>query len=162
MNSDKVFETKTGFCHILPESIVITRSNFVAETVNGSGSGKMTRVLFIYIGLAAFFTMAALYNFSRERTTHGILQITMAVFLIYTVITNRNMSVAPVILRNRIKAVKFIKGIPFLTRSRFEIVFEDDAGEMRKRFIILPGSLSGGKEETEKAVRIMRKENLLK
>jgi hypothetical protein len=48
-----------------------------------------------------------------------------------------------------------------LTRSRFEVKFEDENGKIKKRLIMLPGSLTGGKIETEKAIKLMKEERLL-
>ena len=42
-----------------------------------------------------------------------------------------------------------------------EILFEDENGKIKKRLIMLPGSLNGGQNETDLAVQIMREEQLL-
>jgi hypothetical protein len=39
--------------------------------------------------------------------------------------------------------------------------FEDENGGIKKRLIMLPGSLGDGQKETEKAIKIMIEENLL-
>ena len=39
--------------------------------------------------------------------------------------------------------------------------FEDDNKKIKKRLIMLPGSLNDGQRETEKAVKLMIKENLM-
>lgn len=62
--------------------------------------------------------------------------------------------------RRDIKTTKFIKGTSGLSRSRFEIEF-NEGGKIKKRLILLPGSLTGGLDETDKAVKIMKEEKLL-
>ena len=61
----------------------------------------------------------------------------------------------------KIKEGKFIKAIPRVTRSRFEILFEDEKGKIKKRIIMLPGSLNDGENETEKAFEIMKSEKII-
>jgi hypothetical protein len=41
-------------------------------------------------------------------------------------------------------------------------VFNDDKKKLKKRLIMLPGSLNDGKNETEKALQIMRSEGMIK
>ena len=40
--------------------------------------------------------------------------------------------------------------------------FEQNDGKMKRRLIMLPGSLNDGTNETEKALEIMRKTGLIK
>jgi hypothetical protein len=60
----------------------------------------------------------------------------------------------------RLETTKFIKGTSGLSRSRFGIEFSE-GGKIKKRLILLPGSLAGGREEADKAVEIMSEEKLL-
>tara|TARA_R110002051_G_scaffold255120_2_gene314193 strand:+ start:23104 stop:23304 length:201 start_codon:yes stop_codon:yes gene_type:complete len=64
-------------------------------------------------------------------------------------------------MQTLIKKVKYKKAIFGLTRSRFEVLFEDDNQKIKKRLIMLPGSLSNGQKETEKALKIMIDEKFL-
>jgi len=41
------------------------------------------------------------------------------------------------------------------------VLFEDENGKVKKRLIMLPGSLTDGQNETEKAIKIMTEEKLL-
>ena len=47
------------------------------------------------------------------------------------------------------------------TRSVFEITFEQSSGKLKKRLILLPGSLNNGAQETEKALEIMKTNKLI-
>ena len=44
----------------------------------------------------------------------------------------------------------------------FEIKFEDEDGRIKKRLIMLPGSLSDGSDETSRAIEIMKNSGLIK
>lgn len=85
----------------------------------------------------------------------------LCIYLVYGTLTSLNNSATPIIERQKIKNVKLKKAIAGLTRSRFEIFFEDNEGRIKKRLIMLPGSLTDGKVETEKAIKIMTDEKLL-
>ena len=41
-------------------------------------------------------------------------------------------------------------------------MFEDENRKIKKRLIMLPGSMTDGQNETEKAIELMRSEKLLK
>jgi hypothetical protein len=161
METEKTFKTKTGFCHILPDRIVLTRDGIirnVSKTVIGNG---IARILIIYSGLALFMFYNAFTSFQNKQNSSTILFSLLGVFLIYTITKSINNSATPIIERNKIKEAKFINGKTGLTRSRFEIMFEDENGKLKKRLIMLPGSVSDGSNETEKALEIMKSERIL-
>ena len=85
----------------------------------------------------------------------------IVVQLIYGIVNSINNSATPIIDREKIKEVKFKKAIAGLTRSRFEVLFEDEQGKIKKRLIMLPGSSTDGKSATAKAIKIMTDEKLI-
>lgn len=100
--------------------------------------------------------------FKKGNTLEVILTGLVGIFLLYGIIKNLNNSATPIIERQKIKEVKLKRAIKGLTRSRFEVFFENEHGKIKKRLIMLPSSLSDGQRETEKAIRIMIEEKLLK
>lgn len=161
MEQGKIFRTKTGFCHILPDKIVLTRDGVLgnaAKLVVGNG---LTRVLVIYALAALALFYAAYLDFSAERYITASICLLFGIFLLLGIIKSRNNSATPVIPRAQIVDLKFVRGLSGLTRSRFEVFFTDDKNRLRKRLILMPGSLNGEKEENEKALRILREEKLL-
>ena len=75
--------------------------------------------------------------------------------------TSLNNSTTSISDRNSIVNIKFKKAIIGLTRSRFEVLFKDDQGKIKKRLIILPGSAFDGQSVTLIALKIMTEERLL-
>jgi hypothetical protein len=63
--------------------------------------------------------------------------------------------------RKHITRVEAHPPVTGITRGYFWIHYQD-AGEIKKRIIILPGSLSGGALEYEKAKRIFELEGMMK
>ncbi len=158
---EKKFKTKTGYCHILPDKIMLTRDGIignVAEITNGS---NITRILVIYGILAALFAYQAFDNYQRRQILPAILFSLLAIYLIYGIFNSLNNSAARVIEKASIRNVKFKKGITGITRPRFEIYFENTNGKLKKRLILLPGTLSATNNDITKALNIMTEEGLL-
>ncbi|NJM80364.1 MAG: hypothetical protein HC854_13485 [Flavobacterium sp.] len=84
-----------------------------------------------------------------------------AFILLFGIIKSWNNSSTSLIERNKIKKVQFIAAKTDLTRAVFEVLFEDNNGKIKKRLIMLPGSFSNGKIETQKAVEVMKREGLI-
>jgi hypothetical protein len=159
--NEKVFRTKTGFCHILPDRIVLTRDGVVGDMAKVVVGDNINRILLIYSALSAILFYSA-FNSYKNGQTFGLVFFSCAgIFLIFGILRSLNYSTTPVIERNRIRNVKFRRAAGGLTRASFEITFENENGKLKKRLIMLPGSLSDGQDETEKALNMMRDEKLL-
>ena len=159
------FRTKTGFCHVLPDKLVLTREGVVGDMASVTTGNSMLRPLVIQVILCVVFFYAAYscYQFHTAYNTYqAIVFLLLGASLSFGMITSLTNSATPVIERKSIKAVKFKKGIRFLTRSRFEVFFENENGKIKKRLILLPGSLMDSQQtETNKALRIMEEHGVL-
>ena len=161
MENEKTFRTKTGFCHILPDKIVLTRDGIVGDIAKLTVGNNIARPLIIYSVLSLGLLYFAYDSYKTGQTFDSIFFGALGFFFIYGVLASINNSATPIIERNRIAEVKFKKAIVGITRSRFEVMFKDENGKLKKRIIMLPGSLTDGQNETEKAIRIMNEEKLL-
>ena len=161
MENERFFKTKTGFCHILPDKIILTRDGIVGNVAKVTVGNNISRILLIYGGLSAFLLYSAFNNYQKGQIFIPIFFVIIGLYLIYGIITSLNNSATPIIERDKIRTVKFKKAIKGLTRSRFEVMFVDDKGKLKKRLIMLPGSLTDGQSETEKAVKLMTEEKLI-
>jgi hypothetical protein len=161
METEKIFRTKTGFCHILPDKIVLTRNGVVGEVSKMVVGNSIQVVLFIYGIVAIGLLFQAFIEFQNGSFTEMVLLALFGILLIVNIFLSWNNSAASVIERQKIKEVRLKETIPGITRSRFEIFFEDKHGRIKKRLIMLPGSFQGGQQETKKAEEIMREERLL-
>ncbi|MCF6131915.1 phosphoribosylaminoimidazolesuccinocarboxamide synthase [Flavobacterium wongokense] len=162
MDSEKVFKTKTGFCHISQDKIILSRDGFAGNVSDVVVGNKISRILTIYGIISVFLIYTAYEDYNRGNNFSAIFYFLLALLLIFGIWKSINNSAAPIIERANIKKVEFKKGIVGLTRSRFEILFEDNNGKTKKRLILLPGSLNNGEEETKKALSIMKAEGLIK
>lgn len=161
MDNEKTFKTKTGFCHILPDRIVLTRNGVIGDIAEMTIGNNVSKILIIYGCLSVGLLYFAFYIYKNEQIVPSIFLSLFAIYLAFGVLTSINNSATPIIYRNKIREVKLKKAIAGLTRSRFEVFFEDENKKIRKRLIMLPGSLTDGQSETEKAIKIMTGEKLI-
>ena len=157
---EKTFRTKTGFCHVTADQIILTRDGVIGNVAKVTVGNNILRILIIYGLISVGLIYFAYDSYLKGNTIATILFGLLGLYLIYGVAKSLNNSATPVIDRKDIKTIKFIKGTSGLGRSRFEIEFSQ-GGKIKKRLILLPGSMTGGHVETDKAVEIMREEKLL-
>lgn len=161
MENEKTFKTKLGFCHILPDKIILTKDGIIgniSETVIGN---NITKILIRHglFSIGSFYFSYTTYKNNQPLLAGSMLL--LGIFMTYGIFVSLNNSTTPIILRNQIKKVVLKKANGF-TRTYFEIYFEDENSKIKKRLIMLPGSLTNGKEETEKAIKLFSEEGLLK
>lgn len=158
MNTENTFRTKTGYCHITEDKIILTRDGIIGNFSKVTMGNNIARPLIIYglIALGLFFL--AYKSFSEGQRVSANISLILGLLLVVNIIKNLNNSATPVIDRERIRDIKFKNAITGATRSYFIIHFENDKGDLKRRLILLPGSLTSGKEETQKALQIMTEE----
>ncbi len=161
MEDEKKFRTKTGYCHILSDQLVLSRDGVVGHLAQMTVGNGMTRIFLIYGALSALLLFFAFLSYQNGETMWAILEAAMALFLLNAILLSRNNSATPIIERSKIKSMKLNKGIRGLTRARFVVKFVSESGKIKTRIIMLPGSLSEGITETEKAIKLLNEENLL-
>ena len=161
MDNEKRFRTKTGYCHILSDKIVLTRDGIIGNLAKVTVGNTISRPLIIYGLFSIVLIYYAFDSFKKEDTVSAIFFMVIAVLFIYGILRSLNNSATPIIERQSIQRIKFIKGLIGLTRTRFEVYFTDNNGKTKKRLIMLPGSLTGGQTETDIAYRIMIEEKLI-
>lgn len=160
MQKENIFKTKTGYCHILPDKIILTRDGVIGNVSKVFFGNEITRMIIIYSAIAVFVLYFAVKAYQKGEMFSVIFRSSVAAYLIYKIKLSMNFSAASTIERNKIKEVKFIDAKYGATRSRFEVLFEDEKGKLKTRLILLPGSLDGGESETAKALEIMKSENI--
>jgi hypothetical protein len=158
MDTPQIFKTKTGYCHILQDKIVLTSDGIIGEVANVTTGNKIARLFIIYGFISIGLLYTAFQNFSKGRNIVALFFIVLAGLLIFTILKTLNNTTTPIIERNKIKKVEFKKSIFGMTRSYFVIHFEDDKGKIKQRLILLPGSLNNGQAEIDKALQIMTRE----
>lgn len=161
MENEQIFRTKTGYCHVLPDKIILTRDGIVGNVSTVTVGHNISRILTIYGLFSCLLFYCSYDSYNRGQIAQPIVFGLIGLYFVYGIINSVNNSATPIIDRSKIKSVTLKKAIVGLTRSRFEVFFEDENGKIKKRLIMLPGSLFDGQKETEKALQIMSDAKLI-
>jgi hypothetical protein len=109
MNYEKGFKTKTGFCHILPDKIVLTRDGIIGNIAKGTIGNNISRILIIYGGLSLGLFYFAFDSYKNGQIAQPILFGLLGIYLVYGIVSSINNSATSIIDRQKIKEVKLKK-----------------------------------------------------
>jgi hypothetical protein len=149
------FNTKTGTCVLTSERIVLSRegvSGVLAKQVYGD---SINRALIIYSAIGVISLVIAVLLIINKRYFEGVFACIVGGFFLWNVFSSRNNSAKNIIEKHTVQSLEVHPPHPPFTRGYFKVYFLDD-GKRRRRLIMLPGSMSGGKEEFKKALSCMR------
>lgn len=158
---EQKFRTKTGYCHILEDKIVLTRTGVIENLEGITVKENSPIILVVYSVIAIGLLFSAWTNYETGQNFFAIMFGSVGIFLINGIVRSINFSGTPLIHRADIIQTDFKKGVWGLTRDRFEIIFTDAKGNRRKRLILLPGSFSATKESLAEAMKIMEETGLM-
>lgn len=158
----KTFRTKTGYCQITDEQIILSRDSVRGEMAKVTVGNSIPRILIIYSIISIALIAASVLGFIKGDYFPATLTLILPIYLIFGIVKSWNNSATPIINRKSIQNVKFIKANKGITRAYFEVFFEIEKGKIKKRLILLPGVLESSQEEIDEAVSIMREEGFLK
>lgn len=158
MSAEKVFKTTTGYCHVLPDKIVLTRTGVLGSMAEITVGKNITRPLIIYGICSIGLFYSSIKGFMEGEIVPGVFFLVVSLLLVFGILRSLHNSGTPVIERSKIKEIEFKKAVHGITRAYFIVHFENEMGKLKRRLIMLPGSLSGGDEASSKAVQIMAEE----
>ena len=153
----QTFKTKTGFCHISTNEIQLTRDGVVGNFSKVVSGKKISTTLILYGVLTLGLAYYGFKELQNGQIVAPIIYLLLCILFLYVIIDSLNNSAAPIIQRDKIVNIQFKKGIPGLTRSRFDVFFKNENNKIQRRIILLHSN----KKEVEKAMEIMKKEGLI-
>jgi len=161
IDNGNFFRMKKGFCHLMPDRIVFTtRANIEGVTNENASANRSTTRMFLLLVSALYFYMCY-SSFRDEKYPFTAFFTVFFILNLISIIQSFKYTLVNVIAKSSIKEIKFTKGVPYLTRSRFDITYTDEQGQEKHRLILLPGSLTGGPQATDKALELMVEEGLI-
>ena len=158
--TDHTFRTKTGQCTITSDQILLSMERVRGAAAGGLFGHSMGRTFLVYGVLGAGMLIEGVRSFLRSEDIAGSFLCLVGVLLFLNIIVSRRNSATPIISRTSIREVSAHPPRPPLTRGYFTVVFIEN-GKERRRLIMLPGSLQGGRQEYDKAEGAMRSSGLL-
>ena len=158
---ERAFRTKTGTCTITDDQIVIERSGVRGSLSNAMIGQSISRILVVY-GLLSLVCFAMSYMSIRSGDfVTGVFTCLVGLWLARAVYASRHNSATPIIERSTIRKIEPHAPRPPATRGYFVVHFEE-GGNLRKRMIMLPGSLEGGQAEYIHAINVLNEAGLIK
>ena len=158
MNMEKVirFKTMIGYCYLYPDRIIMARNDNPEEVNLKNEEQRLWKQLVFYT--ITGLLLAWLAYMDRDHLPMRLWLGLTSAWLLFNVLRSifQKSSSSALIERDKIRSVRFKKGVRYLTRSRFIVVFEDRKECNRIRYILLPGSLNDGPKATEEALIAMR------
>ena len=83
METEKTFKTKTGFCHILTDRIVLTRDGVIGNVAKVTVGNNITRILLIYGAISIGLFYFAFDSYKSGQTFQPFLFGLIGAYLIY-------------------------------------------------------------------------------
>ena len=158
MNMEKVirFKTMIGYCYLYPDRIIMARNGNPEEVNLKNEEQRLWKHLVFYT--ITGLLLAWLAYMDRDHPPMCLWLGLTSAWLLFNVLRSifQKSSSSALIERDKIRSVRFKKGVRYMTRSRFIVVFEDRKECNRIRYILLPGSLNDGPKATEEALIAMR------
>jgi hypothetical protein len=158
MEGAKMFKTRSGYCFITPDEIILTQQNQLQKTPAKPAGDISTIVLSLYAIGAAFVFYFAVLGFQRGEYYPAAVLLIVSVGIMAYVYAGRNKSFTPVIPRESIRDIELIKANPGGLGTHFNIWFEDDQTQLKRRVIKLPGMFVPENLELANAIKIMQEE----
>ena len=157
---EQTFRTKTGTCTITHDKIILKRRGVrgaAAKIILGN-SIKRVLLLNLLLGIAAL--LFGIYYFRSRQLANDFFFSVIGIILLLNVLQSLKNSATPVVDRSSIRDIRIHSPRPPITRGYFTVIFQE-GGKLRKRLIMLPGSMENGNEEFKKAVAIFKESGLL-
>jgi len=154
------FRTRSGVCIITEKQIILKRKGVLARRADFLYDDSMVRVLVLYAILGVSALAAGVLLLVLGSWAAGTFVCVFGLFLLWNVYFSRNNSANPEIERSSIRSVEAHPPRRLITRGYFTVRFLE-RGRERKRLIMMPGSISGGTAEYQRALSMMQVAGLL-
>jgi len=157
----RTFATHNGYCHVLPDRIVLSREPVYGEEIAAlvPWEGRPW-----YVPAAAGTLMLLVFTFLCLRSGNtgiGTMAAVIAVLLGRTVIRATFKTREVSIPKDAIFHVRYMKGQPPVTKAYFIVKYKGPRGGNRNKIIPLPAFSSRWQDARDSALEIFEDEGLL-
>jgi hypothetical protein len=157
---DNSFRIKAGTCIVTPEQIILRRRGIRGKVGKLIWGENIFRAIVIYGIISILMLAFGVVLLTEGNYFSGIVLCSIGLAFLLNVYLSRNASATQTIERLSIQSIEMHPPRPPITRGYFTVWFSDN-GNKRRRFIMLPGMLSGGKKEYLKALLVMQNARLI-
>ncbi|MDH5490995.1 MAG: hypothetical protein OEY14_03385 [Myxococcales bacterium] len=158
--SSPSFRTKTGVCRIEAEQLLVLREGGRGALAQRLIGESIWRVLLVYGLVGAFLLGAGAWLLSEGKILRGSLLAALGYGLLRAAIRSRHNTAASRIPRAQIERIEAQEPRRGVTRGYFTVHYRvGDA--LKRRLIMLPGTLAEGEREYRRAREIFEREGWL-
>ncbi|GLB52992.1 hypothetical protein NBRC110019_20320 [Neptunitalea chrysea] len=162
MDTYKKFETKLGYCHVLPDRLILTeQSTLVQHIEEYKETNKLPKAHISYLAIVLLLALKSYTAFKDYKFVRSGASVMVILGYIIFIIYNINITTTPMIPKKSIVKIKFKKGTKWLTRARLVVHYKSKKGTLKKRLILFPGALFKGDTKSKEAIDILIKANYL-
>ena len=158
MRPSRVFKTRTGYCHITKDKIILSRNEIINSPDEIVSRDNNIVILSFYAILAAIMIYLSFRGYQMAEYYISGCFFVLAFFLLIHIYASRNNSMTNVIQRSKITDIQFRKAISPRKPGYFIIFFEDTDGSIKRRFIELPTPTDKDESGAQRAIDIMTEE----
>jgi hypothetical protein len=149
------FRTKLGTGTITPERIFLDRDGVAGTFANKVYGSSIIRLLVIYSILSIVLISVGIWRIIESDNVLGSFFCVLGIILLWNVIASKNNSATNVIKRSEVQSIVVHNPHPPFTRGYLTIHFIRD-GKKQKRLIMFPGIMSGGEQEFQRALELIK------
>lgn len=155
------FKTQTGFCHVLPEYIILTPFKFIQYSSVRLKKDKRHLFLASYIFFILLLGYFTFHRYVREEWLQVFVIGGFVLLLILKTFELIKIVTAKIIDKNAIKEINFFPAENKNSITWYKIYFKKNE-QIKSSFFTLPNSTAGSTLETESSARIMINNGFLK
>ncbi len=157
LSHENGFRLDQGFCYFTPAGLDIRNNRFSLSSKHRAGFLQWFYGIILPVILVTGNGILAWRGFVRGQSISVFVVICCWVF--YAFFFRIALRPAKIFIeRNAVVSIKLIPAIRFFSKGYFVIRFLKDEKE-RRVFLVLPGVLFKDKQETEKAIRLLKENN---
>ena len=160
MESEARFKTKTGYCHLLEDKIVLTRNGIIGDLAKVTVGRNILLPLFTYGILGVFLIYKSIDAIMKDAWSIGLLYGLAGIFFLFNIFKSAAYSATPIILKEQISKIEFRPAKKYLTRGYFKVDFTDNKGRLKHRLIMLPSHNNEAEDASEQAIRMLENSGL--
>ena len=159
--SAKSFATQTGYCHILPDRVVLNQEPVYGEAIAPLKPWRGRPLYFPAVALTFALFVFGYLAFRGENQLAAMIAVVVGFLCARYVFRLTFRPQEFVIARDGIFEWKYMAGQPPITKAFFIVKYRSKRGSKRNKVVVLPSFTSRWQDVRDHAMEILREENLL-
>lgn len=117
MKSVELFRTKSGYCHVFDDKIILSQNDDTEEALGLIKSESIHKYIVIYFVLAAVLGVVAYFNYVNQKHASAFFLFCLSFFFLFNAIKSIGYSSINILDKKDIKNIIYKKPIVGVTRA---------------------------------------------